>query len=110
MHWIGVNAHDTLKTVLALDGVGVVRLSQRVDGAWIAALDYHLPYPQWRTRDCTSLAAGRAGAERWALKHIARLLHESAIVRARTVMLPGRETGPRPPHNVRPSGWRKKGR
>lgn len=40
-------------TVLEVDGVGVVRLMDRIDGRWFAVLNYHLPNSR-RHRECMS--------------------------------------------------------
>jgi hypothetical protein len=75
-------------TVLELDGVGVVRLMDRVGGTWFAVLNYHLDEDQQVRRDCTSYEAGRRGAELWAQRHMARLEREAAAKRERWARLP----------------------
>jgi hypothetical protein len=47
--------------VLTINGVGLVQLMDRDDGAWFARLDYHVP-DKLRLRTCTSHEAGRTGA------------------------------------------------
>ena len=106
MRWTKVeNNPNGSPTVLELDGVAIVRLIDRVDGTWFALLDYHLAPERHRRRDCTSFEAGRAGAETWARRHIARLLHEAAERRARWQVLrtpSPEERAARPPHFEEP--------
>ena len=103
MRWRGVTeSHYDRPTVLELDGVGVVRLIDRVDGTWFAVLDYHLGHERSRKRDCTSLEAGRRGAELWAQRHAARLARETAEVRARWVKPPCIGERPSPDPDVVP--------
>jgi hypothetical protein len=83
-------AHTTASgppTVLEVDGVGVVRLMDRIDGRWFAVLNYHLPDSR-RHRECTSYEAGRRGAELWTMRHLDRLRREAAARRSRWARLP----------------------
>jgi len=75
-------------TVLEIDGVGVVRLMERVGGTWFAVLNYHLDKDQQVHRACTSYGGGRRGAELWARRHMARLEREAAAKRERWARLP----------------------
>lgn len=75
-------------TVLEIDGVGVVRMIDRLDGSWFAVLDYHLAEDRRRIRDCSSYEAGRRGAEQWAQRHLERLQREAAACRAQWARLP----------------------
>lgn len=102
MEWKGVHPNDQGRpTVLYLDGVGVVRLMDRVDGTWFAQLDYHLPTSD-RRRACTSYEAGRQGAEIWAQRHVDRLAREAAYVRSRWVRLACIGDRPEPAPGVAP--------
>ncbi|KAF1702892.1 hypothetical protein [Pseudoxanthomonas kaohsiungensis] len=80
--WRGVHLNDTgTPTVLEIEGVGVVRLMERVDHSWFAMLDYHLS--GWtHNRDCSSYDGGRRGAEMWAQRHQERLLRQVREKRA----------------------------
>lgn len=106
MKWERMSGYDELATVLEIDGVKVARLCQRADGSWYAWLSYHRPWGERWCRDCTGYEAGRAGCEAWVQRHMERLAPGIAEARASFVMLPGRETGPRPPIKVNPPGYR----
>lgn len=80
-------------TVLELDGVGVVRLMDRVDGTWFAVLNYHLTDDRRKVRDCGSYESGRRGAEMWARRHLVRLEREASANRAKWARLPVTERG-----------------
>lgn len=75
-------------TVLEIDGVGVVRLMERVGGTWFAVLNYHLDKDQQVHRACTSYEGGRRGAELWVERHRERLQREAAARRERWARLP----------------------
>lgn len=63
-----------LPTVIVCDGVWVVAMFQRVDdGCWVATLDRHRNGPGGPSRRCSSYEQGRAGAEMWVARHVARL-------------------------------------
>lgn len=52
----------------------MLRPSQKVhDLAWRVLVDRHLPYEQWRARNCTSYEQGVIGSELWATRHQERL-------------------------------------
>lgn len=66
---------------LEVDGaLCAAQLMRRLDGGWIAALaPYAEPLGPWRTRQCSSFEAGKAGIEAWAVRHEA-LLREQAVL------------------------------
>lgn len=81
MRWAPVTIHQqACPTILEIDGIGVVRLIDRLDGTWFALLDYHKAGHIHRA--CTSLEAGRRGSELWAERHMTRLVAEVAAKRA----------------------------
>ncbi|WP_199171544.1 MULTISPECIES: hypothetical protein [Luteimonas] len=77
---------EKVPTVLEVDGVGVARMMQRVDGSWFVLLDYHYGFDRQRRRDCSSYETGVQGTETWARRHIVRLLQESAERRAQLAL------------------------
>lgn len=73
--WVRVTAGlDGPPTSLQVLGYEVARLSQRVDGAWLATIARNLPDGREGTRVCSSFESGRAGCETWARRHEAALL------------------------------------
>lgn len=74
---------DDPLTVIAIDGVWVVAMSERVnDGIWIASLDRHRHGPGGPFRWCSSYEQGRIGAELWVARHEARLREDVAKISA----------------------------
>ena len=56
---------------LAFRQYEVARVTDRIDGGWLALL--HYPDGRRVVRHCTSYEAGRAGCEAWAARHEAAL-------------------------------------
>lgn len=63
-------ASDLLDS-LQCDGCEVARLMERITGGWFAVLRY--PSGKQAHRDCTSFESGKAGCERWAMRHLGAL-------------------------------------
>lgn len=65
---------------LYVGGLEVARLCSRRDRSWYAALNQHLHYqdPERRDVDCSSFEGGKAGVERWAERHMPRLVRETS--------------------------------
>ena len=79
--WVKAHQYEVgPPTSLMLDGVGMARMLQRVDGSWFARLDCHKPITApLRTRDCASFESGVAGCEAWACRHEERLRAIAAV-------------------------------
>jgi hypothetical protein len=83
-HWTTKSASrpDDPLTVIAIDGVWVVAMSERVnDGIWIASLDRHRHGPGGPFRWCSTYERGRVGAELWVARHEARLREDAAKIK-----------------------------
>jgi hypothetical protein len=65
---------------LSIGGLEVARLCSRSDGSWYAALNQHLHHQDPERRDvaCSSFEDGKAGVERWAERHMERLVRETS--------------------------------
>lgn len=81
-HWTGVHQNDRgIPTVLAYDGMGVLRLLPVAGERFLALLNYHHDGSR-RERQCASYESGKAGAELWACRHQERLRREVEEKRA----------------------------
>ena len=80
--WIPHTQHQSgPPRALALDGVTVAIMLDRIDGTWAARLEAHRPVTApLVVRPCSSFEAGRRGCELWAARHCDRLREEVARI------------------------------
>ncbi|MEN1940999.1 hypothetical protein WCE39_07890 [Luteimonas sp. MJ174] len=62
------------KDSLQACGYEIARMTQRVDGAWLAITRRNLPHELQHTHECQSFDSGVAGCEEWAERHREALL------------------------------------
>lgn len=65
---------DGLPDSLQVCGYEIARLTQRVDGCWLAIVRRNLPHELQHTHVCQSYESGRAGCDLWAKRHEVALL------------------------------------